>query len=233
MPSSQIDDMHATESLRNQSNASPITITPFDRNRTISRMLQLYRNRRRQAVNRDHTSDNSDVPRTLTQNYVDGLSRVGSVFDHRHSQSLSHLNARSQSQRRNLDSRRMDQLVRQLRSERRDEDEEDLSGNNNFDRTATLIEENTQRPQIRRPITRAAGYDSRAQANGNTSRRGLREINPIRPRNLANLFSHRMPTYDDNFLSRSESQIQQQFHQRSQGLAPRLNNQGMAHHQSI
>ena len=32
-----------------------------------------------------------------------------------------------------------------------------------------------------------------------------------------------MPRYDDNFQARSETQIQNQFHLRSVGLAPRLN----------
>lgn len=101
-------------------------------------MLQIYRHRRRQALQRDRgASDNSEIPRTImTQNYMNGS---GSVFDSRQAQSL-HNNIRSQSQRRNLDSIRMDQLVRQLQSERREEDQES-QGNNNYDMTATLIEE--------------------------------------------------------------------------------------------
>ena len=78
----------------------------------------------------------------------------GSVFDNRHSQSVHGLNTRSESQRRNIESLRMDQIVNQLRSERIDEDNgiftvDNLSNsahdNNNFDRTASPIEVNPPR----------------------------------------------------------------------------------------
>ena len=107
------------------------------------------------------------MPRTLTQNFMNN----GSVFDNRQSQSVHGFNTRSESQRRNIESLRMDQIVNQLRSERIDEDndiftQENIdnlsnSGNNNFDRTASPIEVAPSRTQARRPITRAAGYDSR------------------------------------------------------------------------
>lgn len=106
----------------------------------------------------------------------------------------------------------MNQLVRQLQSERREEDQES-HGNNNYDTTATLIEDqnNQVRPLVRRPITRAAGYDSRANNNDRielTNRRLQRDFNSIRPRYPQSIFASRIPTYDDNFLARSESQIQ-------------------------
>lgn len=37
-----------------------------------------------------------------------------------------------------------------------------------------------------------------------------------------NIIRQRMPTFDDNFLSRSETQIQNQLYRRSMGLPPRL-----------
>jgi len=63
----------------------------------------------------------------------------------------------------------MDQIVNQLRSERQDENygqderlENFSNGNSNqFDRTASLVSGNAPRNLARRPMTRAAGYDSR------------------------------------------------------------------------
>ena len=47
------------------------------------------------------------------------------------------VNRRSESYRRNLDSIRMDELIRELRSERRDDDQ--ASSGNNFDRVASPL----------------------------------------------------------------------------------------------
>jgi hypothetical protein len=185
-----------------------------ERNRTISRMLQLYRSRRREAQGaRDDISDQIP-PRTLTQNFINGTASTG---------------LRSESQRRNFEHFHMEQIISQLRSERRDENTDEISNTSgNFDVTASIVRSN-ERPRnlVRRPITRAAGYDSR-QHNFEIPEPSRRNIH--RPRNVQNIFQQQIPTYDDNFLSRSETQIQSQFHRRSQGLAPRLINN---HYQSI
>lgn len=65
-----------------------------------------------------------------------------------------------------------------------------------------------------------------------------RERRDNRNTQYMSIFQQRIPTFDDNFLSRSENQIQRQFHQRSRGLAPRLlgasaRHMGLAHYQSI
>ena len=90
----------------------------------------------------------------------------GSALSHSHG-----VNIRSESFRRNFETMHMDRLVNHLRSERRNEDTdtfgtqpenlESISLNNNsagndFDHTASLVNR-----QPRRPMTRAAGYDSR------------------------------------------------------------------------
>jgi hypothetical protein len=64
---------------------------------------------------------------------------------------------RSENFRRNFDT--IDQLVAHLRSQRANE-ETQTENMDTFDRTATLYTPPTAR-QLRRPATRAAGYDSR------------------------------------------------------------------------
>jgi len=82
----------------------------------------------------------------------------------------------------------MDQLINQLRSERREDTQQDaLSSNsnsgNNFDITASVVSTSTRpRNQIRRPITRAAGYDSR-QHTFEVTRPNVHR-NTSRPRNI-------------------------------------------------
>ena len=150
---------NSTNEMRNQN---------LERNLTISRMLQLYRNRRRAAMQRERASENGEVfvPRTLTQNY---MNNGGSDTNNSRSplSNLYGINVRSESDRRNFETMQMDRLVNQLRSERQEEDNNQNienfsnSGNNNFDRTASIITRSDQRNPVRRPITRAAGYDSR------------------------------------------------------------------------
>ena len=43
----------------------------------------------------------------------------------------------------------------------------------------------------------------------------------LRRQRYLNIIRARMPTFDDNFMSRSESQIQNQLYRRSLGLPPR------------
>lgn len=76
---------------------------PVDRNLTISRMLQLYRDRRRAGL--QSRGENSDVfvPRTLTQNFMNNASTNdarlgGGALSHSHG-----VNIRSESFRRNIE----------------------------------------------------------------------------------------------------------------------------------
>lgn len=93
------------------------------------------------------------------------------------------VNVRSESFRRDFETMHMDQLVNQLRSERRSDETDNFghqteilenisinnSAENNFDHAASLVSESRtgtqRRNQARRPMTRAAGYDSRLQNN--------------------------------------------------------------------
>jgi len=131
---------------------------PIDRNLTISRMLQLYRDRRRAGLQSRGENNDVFVPRTLTQNFMNNAS----ANDNRHGGgALSHshgVNIRSESFRRNIETMQMDHLVNQLRSERRNEDTDTFgtqnenlenienisinnsnSAGNNFDHTASVV----------------------------------------------------------------------------------------------
>lgn len=48
----------------------------------------------------------------------------------------------------------------------------------------------------------------------------------MRRQRYLNIIRQRMPTFDDNFLSRSETQIQNQLYRRSMGLPPRFGRPG-------
>jgi hypothetical protein len=153
-------------------------------------MLQLYRTRRAGLYNRlarasenggDRVDERTEqfVPRTLTQNF---MNNAGSGSAHNSFSLLSNsnlrqsaINRRSENFRRNFDT--IDELVNHLRNQRGNEDTQTLpenaqnvenfevaSGNhsngNNFDRIATFINPPESR-LLRRPVTRAAGFDSR------------------------------------------------------------------------
>lgn len=79
--------------------------------------------------------------------------------------SNSRVERRSENFRRNFDT--IDQLVNHLRNQRANE-ETQTENMDNFDRTATLYDPPTNR-QLRRPVTRAAGYDSRPVNNSNSN----------------------------------------------------------------